>query len=171
MKLEAKRCTTDDEVAAACLFLFERKKDLHPSFTSLSTVTLLYRYVTEGRLVMVTDREKERVVAVCGYFYGTPEQEYDDRDRLVLLDIVIIDRDYRRTRVFVRGFQHVLQFVQEENPHVTELRFVAQASNRYVQALYGKFAEAKELRDSELGPEQVYAVKIHSLKAFLNRFG
>jgi hypothetical protein len=104
---------------------------------------------------------------VCAYYFGTPELEYGDSDRVVLLDNVIIAREYRRTRAFVRGFQHVLRFVLEENPHVEELRFVALGSNRYVQALYGKFAKVTEVRDSNL----VYAVKITSLKAFLNRFG
>lgn len=161
-------CRTDDDLAQASLFLLSHKRDLHPAYTTLEMVALLYSYATQGQLVYVTN-EEQRVVGAAAYYYGTPEQGYQDKD-VALIDVAIADQAYRGTRMFLQGLRFLVASIAEGGPQVREVRLSALADNDYLCRLYAKFTSHRYERQGTHGKEFVFCVKIHTLKGFLSKF-
>jgi hypothetical protein len=169
ISITCRRCTNDDDYAKASLFMLQNKRELHPSFTTIDIITLLYNYLTAGSLVRVMDAN-EQDIGVAAYYLGTPEQDFEDKQQVVFVDNVIIARSYRSSRVFVRGFRYLISQIIVDNPEAQEFRFVALSENTYLQKLYPKFASFIGSREGTTGPEDIYSVEINKLRAFLDRF-
>ncbi|PYI51360.1 hypothetical protein [Paenibacillus flagellatus] len=163
------RCTTDEDFARASLFVIERKRDLHPSFTTLDAVAFLYDYLTQGHLVQVVDTADNRIVAVSAYYHGSPERQFEDKD-VAFIDLALADRSSRGTRVFVNGLRDLADHIAERHPDVDELRFAARADNAYIRNLYAKFSTESYTREGTVGEEVVFCVKINRLRSMLSRY-
>ncbi|MBP1990527.1 hypothetical protein [Paenibacillus eucommiae] len=167
MITHCKRCISDEDFAKVSLFVMVNKHDLHLSFTTLDMLSLLYTYVTQGHLVQATDAD-ERVIGAAAYFHGTQEHDFKDKE-IAIVDMVIIDKAYRGTSLFVKGFGLLVDQIIEAHPEVEEIRFVALSENTYVSNLYAKMAESSYTREGKRGEETVYCGKVHSLRGFLER--
>lgn len=169
MEIHCKRCANDEDYAQVSLFMLKNRRDWHPSFTTVDVVTLVYSYITIGALILVMNTRGE-TVAFGAYYRGTPELDYQDEQKVVFVDSVIVAREYRSTRVFVRGFQYMLSQMVADNPVVDEFHFVALSENQYLKSLYSKFANYSHSREGSVGMEDVYIVEVSILKAFLEQF-
>lgn len=165
MTIACRRCTHDDDFAKVSLFWLANKHDVHRSFVTLDIVSLLCSYATQGHLLYIADDES-RVVAILAYYHGTPEKEFQDKE-IVRVDIAILERAYRGTRFFLKGFRSIVDQIMEAHPDAQEFQFVAFSENAYLCRLYSKFAAVSYTRNGELGEETVFCVKIHHLKATL----
>ncbi|WP_135553668.1 hypothetical protein [Paenibacillus cymbidii] len=161
-------CASEDDFARASLFLLAHKRDLHPAYTTLEMVTLIYSYATKGRIVSAMD-DNRCVVGVSAYYIGTPERDFMDRD-VALLDVAIADPAYRGARLFLQGLVYMVQSIIEKEPEVQELRLAALADNDYLCRLYAKFAKPGYEREGSHGKEIVFCVKINTLKGTLNKW-
>ncbi len=168
MTLNCQMCESEDDFAQAGLFLLAHKRDLHPSFTTLEMVTLIYSYVTNGRLVSVRN-EENRIVGIGAYYYGTPDREFQDKE-VALVDVAIADKAYRGSRVFVQGLLYLVNRVIEGHPEVREIRLAAQEDNAYLRRLYSKFAKAGGVREGTHGREVVFHAEISNLRTILGKF-
>ncbi|WP_409343598.1 hypothetical protein [Paenibacillus sp. MBLB4367] len=155
-------------MAKVSLFVLENKHDLHLSFTTIDTISLLYSYMTQGHLLQITDADN-RVVGVLAYYQGTPDQEFKDKE-IAFADMAISDRSYRGTRLFLKGLQFWVSQVEKEHPEVQELRLAALSENTYLCKLYAKFTQESYDRDGGIGKETVFCVKIHTIKTTLKNF-
>lgn len=168
MTTTCKRCTTDEDIAKASVFLLDRRYDLHPSISTMGMVELLYSYMTNGYFLQITDNDG-KVIAASAYYHGTLEQDFKDKE-IALIDIVIYDRAYRGTRLFVKGFRYMVNAIIDDHPEVQEVRIVALADNDYLCKMYAKLTTSSYEREGQIGKEMVFCVKIHHLRASLNRF-
>jgi hypothetical protein len=148
--------------------MLARKRDLHPSYNTLDMVTLIYSYATQGHLLCAVDAD-DNVVGVGAYYYGTPEQDFQDQS-VALVDLAMIDRSYRGSRLFAQGMQHLIRTILEENPAVQELRLAALAENGYLCRLYSKFASSHRVREGAHGKEMIYSEKMSTLRDTLKKF-
>ncbi|MFC4306921.1 hypothetical protein [Cohnella boryungensis] len=167
--LNCRRCDSDDDYAQASLFFLDRRRELHPSFTVVDVMSLVYSYITEGRLILVTD-EEGTTVAISAYYRGTPALAYSDRETVAFIDNALVAPAYRGSRAFVRGFQSLLRLITADNPQIREIRFVALSDNAYLRALYSKFADYSHSEEGSIGMEDHYCVETDRLKAYLDRF-
>lgn len=170
MSINYKVCTSDEDYAQASLFLIKHRRDLHPSFLVIDMVELIYSYITEGNLIVVTEEEGQ-VVGMAGYYYGTPELDYSDKHEVVFVDQAIITRSRRSTRVFLRGFQYLANQITQDHPEVHEFRFAALSDNTYLQRLYSKFAAPSYEREGTQGTEQIYSANMKKIQTLLGNFG
>lgn len=168
MTTKCRLCVSDDDFAQASLFLLARKRDLHPAYTSLEMVTLIYSYATQGRMISATDANS-RVVGVSAYYLGTPERDFQDRE-VALLDMAIADPAYRGSRLFLQGLIFMVRSIVETNPEVRELRLAALAENDYLCRLYAKFAQPGYEREGSHGKETVFCEKMNRIKGTLNKW-
>ncbi|CAN7247187.1 hypothetical protein [Paenibacillus sp. LjRoot56] len=168
MMINYHKCVSDDDFAKASIFMLARKRDLHPAYSTLEMVTLLYSYVTQGHLICAKDAENQ-VVGIAAYYYGTPEQEFQDTD-IALVDVAIADKAYRGSRLFVRGLLYMVNEIIAGGPDVQELRLAALAENDYVCRLYAKFTSARFVREGTHGKEVVFCEKINILRDILTKF-
>ncbi|NOU69150.1 hypothetical protein GC096_34615 [Paenibacillus sp. LMG 31461] len=168
MTISYQKCVSDDDFAKASLFMLSHKRDLHASYSTLEMVTLIYSYVTQGNLICAKDADN-RVVGIVAYYYGTPEQEFQDKD-VALVDIAIADRAYRGSRLFIQGLNYMVNQIMEGHPQVQEFRLAALAENDYLCQLYAKFTRSRFEREGSHGKEVVFCEKINNLKDTLKKF-
>lgn len=163
------RCVDESDFAKVSLFALENKRDLHPSFDTLGMVSLLCTYMTQGHLLYAADAG-QRVIGISAYYHGTKEQDFEDKG-IAFADMVIIEKAYRGTRLFVKGLHYLAEQIAEAHPDVRELRFAALSENAYLCRLYSKFARPAYTRDGQLGEETVFCAEIDRLRATLkNRY-
>ncbi|MCI3918856.1 hypothetical protein MO973_01245 [Paenibacillus sp. TRM 82003] len=161
-------CVADDDFAKASLFMLERKYDLHPSFTTLQMVALIYGYITQGTIFR-GELPDGRTISIAAYYQGTPERDFVDKD-VVLIDVAILDRPYRGTRSFLHGLDQLIESIRCRHPEVQEVRFSARSANEYLYKLYSKFATFAYSRDGDSGEESVFSANITHLGDMLARY-
>lgn len=163
-----KQCVNDEDFAKVSLFILERRHDLHPSFTTLDMVELLYMYLTQGYLHQGAQADN-RIIGASAYFHGTPEREFTDKE-VALIDMVILDKTYRGTRLFIHSLKYMVGWIMDEHPEVDELRFAALSENTYLCKLYSKFAKSSYTRDGKIGQETVFFENINKIGTILKKF-
>ncbi|GAA3407007.1 hypothetical protein ACFFNY_00010 [Paenibacillus hodogayensis] len=163
-----KRCSTDEDFAKISLFILDRRHDLHPSFTTLDTVGLLYGYINQGHSILVEDDEG-RVVGATAFYHGTPDREFEDKE-VAFVDLAIMDKAYRGTRLFLQGLRFLVSEIAASLTEVEEIRFVALSENAKLCRLYAKITEFSYVREGKLGNETVFCVKLNKIKAILRKF-
>lgn len=168
MTLNCQMCESEDDFAQAGLFLLAHKRDLHPSFSTVDMVALLYSYVTNGRLLFAAD-DSNRVAGIAAYYYGTPDREFQNKD-VAWVDVVIFDKAYRGSRLFLQGLLYLVDRIVEGHPEVQEVHLAALEDNAYLRRLYSKFAEAGGVREGTHGREVVFYAEINNLRATLGKF-
>ncbi|WP_438447013.1 GNAT family N-acetyltransferase [Gorillibacterium sp. sgz5001074] len=168
MAIRVSGCTTDEELARVSRFMLKHKRELHPAFTTMEMVDLLYSYMTHGRLICATE-DDGRIVGAAAYYQGTPQQEFEDRE-VALVDVAIADRDYRGSRLFVKGLQYMTARILEEFPEVREFQIAAMAENVYLCRLYAKFTSSRHPREGLYGQEIVFSENIFKLNTILKRY-
>jgi len=168
MAIQSRRCNSDEDYAKASLFVLENIRDIHPSFTTIDTVTLLYSYLTKGFLVCSVN-ENNDVVGAGGYYLGTPEENYQNKD-VAFVDFAIYSREKRGTRAFVQGLSFLVGLIAEEHREVEHFRLAALSDNGYLCKLYGKFAKLLYTRTGELGEETVFGCRISEIQSILSAY-
>lgn len=168
MRIQFQPCITDEDFAKVSLFILERRRDLHPSFSTIDVVTLVHTYITEGFLYQGADADG-RIIAASAYYHGTAEQEYKDRD-VAFIDIAILDRAYQGTRSFIRGLKSMVEWIMKEHPEVENVMFAALSENAYVCKLYSKFSKFSHVRDGAIGQEHVFCDKISQIRTVLQKY-
>lgn len=168
MNVTFKPCVTEDDFANVSLFFLARKLDLHPSFSTLKMVSLIYSYITQGFLYQAVLPDG-RIVAAAAYYLGTPHEEFADK-QVALIDIVIMDSAYRGTRVFLNGLQSMIEWIRAKHPEVEEVRLAALSENAQLCKLYSKFASFAYKQEGTVGEETVFAENITQMGDRLNRF-
>lgn len=166
--MQCTRCTSDEDFAKVSLFLLANKRSLHPSFSTMDAITMLYSYITDGHLIQVTNADG-LVTAMCAYYLGTPEQDYADKE-VAFIDVAIAHPEYRGSRLFLTGLKYTFQSILANHAEVREIRFAALSENKYVCKLYAKFATFSYRRDGAIGEEMVFRANIDEINAFLTKF-
>lgn len=161
-------CASDDDYAKASLFILERRRDLHPAFTTLDMVALLYSYATDGHL-FVAEKDDGELIAASAYYRGTPERDHEDK-RVAFVDLVIMDRRFRGSRVFMAGLKSLVDHIAAEYPEIEEMRFAALADNAYICKLYAKFAQFSCMREGAIGQEMIFSEKIARFGSTLGKY-
>lgn len=169
MTTNCRRCTSDEDMAQVSLFILERKRDLHPSFSTLDIVGLLYSYFTQGHLLLALD-SADRLIGVTAYYHGTTEEQFQDQEA-AYVDIVIFDQAHRGTRLFMKGLRYLVGQIIEQHPQVREIKFAALQENDYLCRLYSKITSSSYIREGSIGTEIVFCANIHSLWTSLDKFG
>lgn len=168
MHMRLQPCNTDDDFAKVSSFFLKHKYDLHPSFSTVRMIELLYTYMTQGHMHYGT-LEDQQVVLAGAYYHGTPENDFKDKE-VVLIDVVILDRNYRGSRMFVQSLIYILKWVREKHPEVNEIRLAALSDNAYLCRLYSKFAALSYKREGEDGEESIFCENINKIEGILQRF-
>ncbi|RUS45140.1 hypothetical protein [Cohnella sp. AR92] len=168
MNVTFKPCASEDEYAKVSLFLLNRKFDLHPAFSTLQMVELLYAYITQGT-IYYGSMPDGTIIAAAAYYHGTPERDFEDKD-VALIDITVMDRAYRGTRYFLKGFEALVGYIERTHPEVRRLKLAALSENKYLCRLYSKFAVISTKREGEKGEETVFSEEISLIRYSLRRF-
>ncbi len=166
MRTQFRRCESDEDFAAASLFLLENRQDLHPSFTTMDTVSLLYAYITEGYLHIGVD-EDGQVVGTAAYYHGTQDKQFSDK-QLACIDMVVLARKRRGGRLFLNSLRYMVGAIMTTHSEVEDLHFAALQENTYLCKLYAKFSKQVGIREGRNGHELIFSDNIRDIASRLN---
>jgi len=167
MTVTFQRCVEDNDYAKVSLFMVERRRDLHPSLCTVDMVTLLYGYMADGQLHYGVNGDGQ-VVGASGLYFEELEKGAQARSS-ALLDICIVDKERRGSRVFARGLQYMIEHISEHHPEVEVVRLCALSDNPSLCKLYAKFARFEGTREGSVGQESVFSAEIPHIRYILNR--
>ncbi|RJX37236.1 hypothetical protein D3P09_23030 [Paenibacillus pinisoli] len=102
-----------------------------------------------------------------GEFIGFVQYYYEPDRHTAFIDSAILMEEYRSSRVFYEGIRDLVRHICSKYPTVRRIRFHALAENRYLNRLYGKFADRIGERDNGGDPEYIYSSEVSRLKAYL----
>ncbi|WP_372635910.1 GNAT family N-acetyltransferase [Cohnella sp.] len=167
MTIRFRGCVEDDDFAQVSLYMVEHRRDLHPSLCTIDMVTILYGYMSDGHLHYGVD-EDGRIVGASGFYIQPSEEGVRDRAS-VLIDVGIVDKERRGTRLFLRGMRHMIDYVSDHYPEVEVVRLCALSDNPYLCKLYAKIAPFEGTREGSVGQESMFSGEIHRIRYILNR--
>lgn len=165
MTIICKSCVSDEDFAKVSLFALEHKREMHPSFFTLDMVSSLVTYMMQGHLLFTED-ESGKVTGISAYYHGTPEEEFQNR-HVAMLDMAIIEKTRRGSRIFAKGLRFMVEQIAANHPEVDELHLKTLADNVYLRSMYSKIAKETGTYDGAVGKETFFCVKLHRLKATL----
>jgi hypothetical protein len=170
MAMHYRRCVSDEDLAKFCLFFLDYKRDLHPAYSVIDALNVLHLYLTrpQAYLVQITD-DNSRVIGASAYYHGTEEQEFNDKD-VAFLDMAIMNRTYRGSRLFLNGLQFLVSQIEENHPEVQEIKLAALAENDHLCKMYAKITETSYIREGVVGEEKVFCVKLNKLKTIFKKY-
>jgi hypothetical protein len=139
-----------------------------PPYPLTYTLQLISTQVSKGHIIMGLDEEGEPG-GIVTYYYGNPDNDFQDRESL-LVEILLIKKEYRKTTAFFQGLEYLINGVTEADCSVSQVFFYAHADSAYLRRLYSKFANPVAKREGEFGELDVYSTSLEALSAFIRSF-
>lgn len=155
----AKPCASDSDWAKFARFYLKGSGDFHRDYTIHEAAAHIWTTCLHSKAILLQN-EAEEVI-------GTLQYIYEEDTETAFIDSAILHSRYRSSPVFLKGFRAVIGQICRDHPGVESFRFLALESNRYLNRLYGKFAERTGVQDEDGDCRNVYEVKANSLRAYL----
>jgi len=147
-------------------FLLENYKQLalpYPFPVALSFLASPVMLGADNGLTILCFNDDDEVVGAIGALHGTGEHQYEDTHILQIQTVLLLEH-YRKTRLLLRSFQFLLQYLEQSNKQVAEIRFWVPGNAEYKRLLL-KVAELTQTAGSldeyraSLSAWQSYATK------------
>jgi len=110
------------------------------------------------------------IAAAAGFVYGTGANEYMDR-HICQVEVAFIRSEYRRTSLFIRGLQALVDEMKAGNPDVVQVQFWTSTDQGESEKLFSKFCVLPGSTKSLVNGLTFYTVPFHELEALCHRFG
>lgn len=116
-------------------FLVSQKEELYLQDDSAVTQVIDLAFAKGG--VFAGFDQHKTMQSMMGFFFGDPTRAFEEKD-VAFMYVAAIAPNYRLTRAFHVGLKQVLQSFSEMG--LSKIRMQAQATDKYVNKLYGRFA-------------------------------
>ncbi|NRS52020.1 GNAT family N-acetyltransferase [Brevibacillus sp. HB2.2] len=166
MHVQFRKCTSDNDFAQFTLFFMRNRLEFSRMFSLSDTLVHILTFLPDSHLILIED-ERGKLIGWGHYQYLTADRQSDPEGEICYIHSVIVEEKYRRSRVFLKGFRHLIRQVQEENEHVKQVTFHADANHVYLNRLYSKFAQLAGEQEGYYGQENIYLSEINQLASYL----
>lgn len=167
MFITLKRCIDDQEYGQFIRFFLKYREQMTPPYPLSYAIQVLAQQVQNGHIIIGLD-ENEEVMGSLAYYYGTPEQNFEDKQN-VHIEVLLIKEEFQRSTAFINGFDYFIQEIENSGCNVEQVLFYAFKESAYLRRLYSKFAKKVSEREAHLGILDVYAVSFKEFSEFTNR--
>ncbi|MFK7802214.1 MAG: hypothetical protein AB8G95_11320 [Anaerolineae bacterium] len=134
--LKYRFCYSQIDQQTVARFLSTQKKELYlPDDTAVQQVVDLA--FEKGGVFAGFDQQKN-MQSMMGFFFGDPTNDFVEKE-LAFMYVATIAKNYRLTRAFHVGLKQVLESFSEMG--LSAIRMQARATDKYVNKLYGRFAQ------------------------------
>lgn len=159
LQARVSRCVSDTDYARFARFYVARSGEFYNQYTLHDALIHLITTTADSHVLLLDDDQDQLI--------GFIQYRYEKEGTTVFIDSAILAQEHRSSRVFFEGFRDLARHILQENGHIRTLYFHALADHRYLNRLYGKFAEKTGVRDSPVGTENIYAVDMDHLLHYL----
>ncbi|GGF61116.1 hypothetical protein GCM10010912_02910 [Paenibacillus albidus] len=142
--------------------LLEHYNDLKLPYSFPVALSYISSPVLLGKeAILVFDEEEDEPIGAAGYIHGTGPGDYLDTD-IIQIQAVFLKPAYRKTRVFLQLLQFILQYMEQSESKVTEIRFWIPAGGE-LSRLCAKLGERVDQSETGLGQVEEYRAQYSSL--------
>lgn len=156
MPITIRTCQEDHEYEQYIRFFLKHRDQMTPPYPIAYAVQVLALQILKGHIIIGLD-DNEEVMGSLAYYYGTPEQQFEDRQH-VLIEVLLIKEEYRKTLAFMQGLIYLASEIEDSGLQVDQVLFYAHSESAYLKRLYSKFAKQVSKREAHLGEIDVYAI-------------
>ncbi|WP_420908699.1 GNAT family N-acetyltransferase [Brevibacillus humidisoli] len=160
-------CQNDAEYEKCIDFVLRHRRDCYPACRFGTVLAFLNGQLKFGELV-VGFNERNEVIAVVGYVYGTPEREFADKSR-VRIETICIAEEHRKTRLFYNLLRHVIDHLSRAEVGVKEIEFYVPGNNPYFRKLFSKFSTLASTSKTNFGVEDLFVATMEDLTSYCER--
>lgn len=161
-------CSTEFYQMKYLEFLLEHYSQLNLPYPFPIAYSFMVSPILMRRESILCFNEEDEVVGALGYIYGTGKGNYEDR-HIVQIQLVFLLEKYRKTSLFIKGLQFLLQSIDQLNREVQELRFLAPAADD-LRRLLAKMADRTASHATEYGPIDEYRASFLAWRTYASKF-
>jgi len=130
-------CSNDDDYESFARFFMENRNAFYRPYDVKSASSIISQSIQHGNIILFYNKLDEPVGLII-YYIGTRQNNFEDK-HVAYIDFILIRKDYHGTRVFLDGMKAIAEVLEPTG--IREIRFGADADNRYLKVLYGKLAK------------------------------
>jgi len=149
-------------------FILENHADLNLPYPFPVKLSFVCSPLVLGKAMLAIDEETYELVGAAGFVFGTGANDHQDRN-VCQAEIAFLLPEYRRTSLFVRGLQALIQVAREENPGVEVFQFWAPGEPAELTRLFSKFASLPGASLETVNGMTLYRVPFEGLEAYATR--
>lgn len=170
MPFQFRPCTVEMDHQAYIRFLLQHHAGLNLPYPFAMKLSFISSPLLFGKGMLLFDVEPYEIAAAAGFVYGTGANEYEDR-HICQVEVAFIRSEYRRTSLFIRGLQALVDEMKVGNPDVRQVQFWASADQGESEKLLSKFAALPGSTKSLVNGLSFYTVPFCELEDLCRRFG
>lgn len=159
IRARGRSCANDSDYARFARFYIRHCRQFHPDYTFADALLHLVQTLPQSQVLLLEDGNGELI----GFGYYRYEPEGDT----VFVDSVILAEEHRSSFVFLQSFRELARTIRSERQSVRTFKFHALDDHRYLNRLYGKFAEPVGRVEQEGRTKRVYAASWPELLRYL----
>lgn len=167
MQAHYRLCQSDEDYAQFTLFFIRHRKDFSHQFSLADALMHTLLTIDISRILLILD-EMNQTIGWMHYRYVAADYEPHPTGEIAFVDSVIMTEEYRSSRLFVRGFRHLVHHIAIENPLVSKFQFYTLQDHSYLNRLYAKFASIIGQREGYHGIENIFSANFPILLQYLN---
>lgn len=168
LNITLKKCSEDLEYEQFIRFFLKYRNQMTPAYPLSYAIQVLAEQVQNGHIIIGLDESGE-VMGSLAYYYGTPDQDYVDKQN-ILIEVLLIKEEFQRSTAFIQGFDFFVQEIESSGGSIEHVLFYAHKESAYLRRLYSKFAKKVSEREAHLGIVDVYAVSFKEFSRFTRGF-
>lgn len=161
-------CENDEDYALFTLFFLQHRQQFNEHYTL--DVALMHLIETmEHSSILFICNAKQKIIGTAHYWSVSEGSTFDASGKVVFVSSALLAPEERNSRTFLHGIKDLVARIRVQMPYSETMKFHAEASNRYTNQLYSKFAQIIGVDESEHGLENIYEVSIDHLEHFIRR--
>ncbi|TMV50926.1 hypothetical protein FE783_09710 [Paenibacillus mesophilus] len=169
MPFQFRPCTVEMDYKAYIHFLLQHHAGLNLPYPFAMKLSFISSPLLFGKGMLIIDEEPYEIAAAAGFVYGTGANEYKDR-HICQVEVAFIRSEYRRTFLFIRGLQALVDEMKAGNPDVEQVQFWTSAEQGESEKLFSKFGALPGSTKTLVNDLAFYTVPFRELEALCRRF-
>ncbi|MDF2714046.1 MAG: hypothetical protein K0R28_971 [Paenibacillus sp.] len=170
MFFQFRPCNMEMDHKAYIRFLLQHHDGLNLPYPFAMKLGFISSPLLFGKGLLVFDEEPYEIVAAAGFVYGTGAEEYKDR-HICQVEVAFIREEYRRTSLFLRGLQRLVEEMKTGNPDVEQVQFWTPSGQDHLEKLLSKLTELPGSTRTIVNDLAFYTVPFRELESYCHRFG
>lgn len=170
MPYEFRPCDLEMDYESYVKFVIKHHDELNLPYSFAIKLSFISSPLIFGKAMLIFSEEPYEIVGAAGFVYGTGANQYEDWE-VCQVEVAFIQKAYRRTFVFARGLQALIDQMKAGNPNVEKVQFWASEGQGELERLFTKFSALPGSTKSIVNNLALYTVSFHELEAYCLRFG
>jgi hypothetical protein len=168
MSFEFHPCKLEMDYEAYMKYLLQHHDELNLPYSFATKLSFIGGPLIFGKAMLVIHEETFEFVGAASFVYGTGANQYEDR-HICQIEVAFIQKDCRRTSLFVQGMQAMVDLIKEDNPSVTQIQFWASADHEELNHLFAKFSALPGSTRSIVNGLALYTVPFQQFETYCLR--